>query len=98
MTIKHCRECGHADLFRRRSDGRCGFNTQPSKLTCGCACVYGDSAVLAYCPDLGGYLEDEGAEVVSFTPDRAKAARLTLDGARWFERRCPFAVRIEVLR
>lgn len=89
MTAKLCRQCGHSDVFRR-DNGRCKL--------CFCACVYGDSVALAYCPDLGQWLEDEGAEVVSFTPDRAKAARLTLDGARWFERRCPFAVRIEVLR
>jgi len=97
--MKHCRECGHSDLFLRRSDGRCGLTTQGSKNgPCMCACIYGDSAVLAYCPDLGQYLEREDDEVVHFTPDRAQAERLTLDGARWFERRCPFAVRIEVLR
>lgn len=98
MTAKRCRECGHVDLWQG-NDGRCGLNVQGSRVVCRCACVYGDSAVLVRLPDVGGqYLESETDGGAILTPHRDKAARLTLDGARWYERRCPFAVQIEVLR
>lgn len=99
MTIKHCQLCGHADLFRRRTDGRCGFSTQGVAGFCGCQCIYSDALVLVRIRESGHYLlreiDNASAEM---TPDRAQAAQLTLEGARWFGRRCPFAIDIEVLR
>lgn len=91
-----CRECGHADLWQRR-DGTCGLNTQPSKAVCRCACVYGDTPVVVRFRESGQYLRSEIEGGAEMTPHRAQAATLTLDGARWFDRRCPLAIDIEVV-
>ena len=96
MAPRICRECGHADIHRGRDNGRCAVNVARAGRCC-CSCVYGDSVVLVRVRDLGQFLMEETDGGALLTPDRAKAARLTLDGARWFERRCPFAVDIEVL-
>lgn len=93
MTTKHCQICRHSDLFRRRMDGRCGLTIQGSKDgPCLCACIYSDSAVLVRVRESGHYLKSE--EQGELTPNKAEAARLTLDGARWFERRFPQAIDI----
>lgn len=99
---RFCRHCGHIApdgvKHRRRVDGTCGDagtgRLDRSRTPCRCYCEYGDEHVVLRIRGEERWVSGTRRRFET-TAVRAEAEVMTLDGARWVERRFPVAVDAE---
>ena len=102
MPSRFCRKCGHARpdgvKTRVRADGTCGVSgtgtLNRAVEPCRCYCEYGDERVVLRIRGEERWVSGTRRRFET-TAVRAEAEVMTLDGARWVERRFPVAVDAE---